>query len=526
MSDERKKKNKSAERATLGQLCHEVTQRFGEAGAEYIKGYNGFSWKIDSTGQSGVAKGLKDVAKSKVNPKFEKQNLKQQSGFSGEILATSKKNAENIISGKGERFARSNDVGRGNDRQVDIAQVNKSGDFVVANDGTVKNGVQAKISGKFDTKGLIENSAQKNVRKMINDGPNGWARYDKVALPSEQVPIAREYALNEANKLSKKAAEFKKQGDIEKADLLSRKAEKFKEAANRIEDLGIRSEEAMDARLHPLRTTLKNVGKTAHRAGMEQLSTGAAIGGAISASRNMLDVVRGNKKINEAVKDIAVDTAEAGATSYAIAAGGSLIKSGMSAIENQTVKTLSRSSMPAVIATAAIEVGNSFRRFAKGEIDEMELAKELGEKGTGMMAASWCSAVGTVIMPGIGTIAGSMIGYMVSSVIYRGAMQVYEEAIESRKRRDQIHLYVIEAKKRLEIEEKELNRILEERKIARKRDFSKGFRMMHEGEKAYDSDLFVQGLASIAYGVGAELQFSCFSEFDDFMNDPNTCFEF
>ena len=526
MSGKKEEIDKSAERVALREISNDVIQRYGEAGSEYIKGYNGFTWKNDITGKSGVARGLKDVANSKVNPNNRYQNLKQQSGFSGEILSTSKKNAENIISGKKSRYARSNDVGRGNDTQVDIAKVNKKGDFIKTSDGSVKGGVQAKICGRFDTPELIEKSAKENARRMINEGKNGWARYDKVALPSDQAPIARQYALDEARKLMVKAEEFRAKGNLEKAEFLSKKAEKFKEAANRIEDLGITSKEAMEARLHPLLTTGKHVLETAHRAGKEQMYAGAIIGGSISAGRNMLDVLRGNKKIEEAVKDITIETAEAGATSYVIAAGGSLIKSGMSSIENHTVQTLSRSSMPGVIATAILEVGSSFRKFANGEIDEMELAKELGEKGTGMMAASWCSAVGTVIMPGIGTVAGSMIGYMVSSVIYRGAMQVYEEAIESRKRREQIHLYVMEAKKRLEMEERELCRVLEERKAARNKAFSSGFRMLHQGDKDKNSDLFVQGLSSIAAGVGAELQFSNFNEFDEFMNDENACFDF
>ena len=525
MPDE-KETDKSAERVSLGQINNDTIQRFGEASAEYIKGYKGFTWKNEISGKSGAARGLKDVAKSRVNPNNSYQNIKQQSGFSGEILATSRKNAENIILGKKSRYARSNDVGRGNDTQVDIARVNKKGDFIKTCDGSVKGGVQVKICGRFDTPEMIEKSAKANARRMINDGKNGWARYEKVALPSDQAHIARKYALDEAGKLMSKAEEFRKKGDLEKAKLLSNKANRFKEAANRIEDLGIKSEEAMEARLHPRWNTGKNVAKTAHRAGMEQIYTGAAIGGSISAARNMLEVFRGNKKIGEAFKDITIETAEAGATSYAIAAGGSLIKASMNSIENNTFKALSKSNVPAVVASAVVEVGNSFRRFAIGEIDEMELAKELGEKGTGMMAASWCSAVGTVIMPGIGTIAGSMIGYMVSSVIYRGAMQVYEEAVESRKRKEQIHLYVVEAKRRLEVEERELCRILQERKTAMNKSFSNGFVMMHRGDKEGNSDLFLQGLSSIVSGVGAELQFSSFNEFDDFMNDENASFDF
>lgn len=55
----------------------ETVNRFGSANAEFIKGYSGID---NETGQQ-LAKGLADIAKYKVNPEYEHQNIKQQAVF-------------------------------------------------------------------------------------------------------------------------------------------------------------------------------------------------------------------------------------------------------------------------------------------------------------------------------------------------------------------------------------------------------------------------------------------------------------
>jgi len=74
---------------------HEVVGRFGEANAEFIKGYRGMD---NQTGQR-LSKGLAGIAKSRVNgnPAEAVKNIKQQAGYSAEVAATSRDNAEAII---------------------------------------------------------------------------------------------------------------------------------------------------------------------------------------------------------------------------------------------------------------------------------------------------------------------------------------------------------------------------------------------------------------------------------------------
>ena len=86
----------------------ETVQRFGSANAEFVRGYRG----IDNETGKKLAKGLADIAKHKVNadPLEGAKNIKQQAGYSAEVAATSRDNAEAIIGGSKLRSSRSDDL--------------------------------------------------------------------------------------------------------------------------------------------------------------------------------------------------------------------------------------------------------------------------------------------------------------------------------------------------------------------------------------------------------------------------------
>ena len=93
---------------TISLSTSEVVSRFGSANAEYLKGYSG----VDNETQQKFAKGLAGIAKHKVNadPRYAEQNIKQQAGYSAEVAATSRDNAESIINGSKIRVSRSDDL--------------------------------------------------------------------------------------------------------------------------------------------------------------------------------------------------------------------------------------------------------------------------------------------------------------------------------------------------------------------------------------------------------------------------------
>lgn len=71
----------------------------------------------------------------------------------------------------------------------------------------------------------------------------------------------------------------------------------------------------------------KEIIKNSHNTGLKGAKKGALFGAGISLGSNAVEVIRGEKEIEEALVDVTVDTAIAGATGYAVGAAGSFIAS-------------------------------------------------------------------------------------------------------------------------------------------------------------------------------------------------------
>lgn len=184
--------------------------------------------------------------------------------------------------------------------------------------------------------------------------------------------------------------------------------------------------------------TAKYVAQTAYMSGIENAKSAAVIAGSISVAQNVVSVIRHDKEFEEAAIDIGKDMIAGPTIAYIIGYSDTAIRGFMSSSKDSVFVNLSKTNVPAMIATTTLQVGKSLIRYANGEIDSIQLVEELGEKGTGMMVASMGAAIGTMVFPGIGTVIGSMVGYMTSSTIYGACMQVLSEERISAERRVKI----------------------------------------------------------------------------------------
>ncbi|GGF88768.1 hypothetical protein GCM10010913_07810 [Paenibacillus aceti] len=499
--------------STIGAATTENIERYGRAASEFIKGYKG---SVDADGDI-IRKGLKQMSESKVHPDFKYQNIKQQAGFSAEIHYVDKTNAENIINKNDTRVYRSNDIGRGNDPQFDVLSIDDSGNPTW--------GAQMKFYGKFETPEEIKKSSEELVRKMTKDD---WNRYrgNDVLVPQEQYEIAKKYAEDKARDLTEQAEKLRTQGQFDKAGILEEKAERYRQVSSDLKDSGITSKEAIFLREHPKLATAKYVLETAHQSGLENAKSAAVISVAISTAQNVTSLIRGKKRVGEAIVDVAKDTAAGAATAYVIGATDTAIRGFMAASKESVFVNLSKSNMPAMIATATVQVGKSLIRYAKGEIDSLQLVEELGEKGTGMMAASFGAAIGTAVFPGVGTVIGGMVGYLASSSIYNACMQTLREERFSAERRAKISAIASAAIEAMNKQGNELQEMVERFYAERQKVFTDSLSMIETASRFENIELFTQGLSNIAIEMGGALKFKNFTEFDTFMSDKNAVLEF
>lgn len=480
---------------------NETVSRFGNAGTEFIKGYRGVD---NETGQQ-FAKGLADIAQHNVNPDPAEavKNIKQQAGFAAEVATTSRDNAEAIIQGSEVRTSRSDDLpqyGR-NHNVVDRVQVLN---------GEIIEGSQAQMKFVGDRDLLFERIARE-------DGKFARYRGIKLELPSEQFEGAEQYCRDEADTLHQQADVVQQKGNPGEADRLRRKADNYEQLADNVKDSGLTTEEAIFYREYPKIATALDIAHTSHRAGMEGAKYGAIIGGCISLLQNGLSAAQGKKEMGEAAKDLAVDTAKAGALGYSTAFAGSAIKGVMQQSSRQTIRTLANTSAPTLVVNVCLSLGSSVKRYVTGEISEAQLLTEVDEKGAGMLSAGMMTTLGqlAIPVPFVGAAIGGMIGYTLSSLFYQSALDAARGAEISREVLKRTQAIQEAARARVAKEQFELDafvcREIPQLQQATRQLFG-SLGTVHQ-----TADAVSAAINQFATLLGKQLEFQSMAEFDDFM---------
>jgi len=429
--------------AGIALSANETVTRFGSANAEFIKGYRGVD---NETGQK-FSKGLKDISHHRVNPDpvEAEKNFKQQAGYSAEVGATSRDNAESIIEGSKIRTSRSDDLpqyGR-NHNVVDRVQILN---------GEIIEGSQAQMKFVGDRDQLFERIAHE-------DGKFARYRGIKLELPSEQFEGAEQYCRDKANALRQQADVVEQTGKSEVANKLRNEARNYDQLADNVTDSGLTTEDAIYYRKHPEIATALDIGRTSHRAGMEGAKFGAIIGCCISVVQNGFSVALGKKEIGEAAKDSVFDTAKAGGLGYGTAFAGAALKGAMQQSGRQTVRTLANTSVPTLALNVCLSLSGSIKRYVKGEISEAQLLTEVGERGAGMLSSGMMAALGqlAVPVPFVGAAVGGMIGYALSSFFYQSALDTATAAENSIERLERTKGIQEAARARIAVEQANLD---------------------------------------------------------------------
>lgn len=517
MEDKRdKKKTKIINSTVVGMAQNEQVQKHGEAASQIIQGYKGV--RYDSFGNELAYKGrnLKNISEYKVNPEYESQNIKQQSGFSAELIKEARDNKEAIKSGNPNRTSTTDGIGQGNHQQYDHVTLDGDGNVID------KTGSQMKFLN-IDKKGKVT-----VIENIVKD--SSWERYDGyIDIPDDQYDVAIKYADEKSAELREQARALRKKGNIDKAKEIEDKANKYENSKGKIRKSGVKESEAIESRVKPKQFVTKEVISDSHKAGIEAAKGAAILSGSISCAQNLYSVINEGKPMDEAILDVTETTLKSSGVAYGVGAIGTGIKSVMHTSKNEVMRKLGTTNAPTMIATGAIQVSKSIKSYANGEIDEVELLEELGEKGTGMVAAGFGTAFGTVagtfILPGVGSVVGgflgSMIAYTVSGILYHESLDALKGAKISGERRK-----VVEELSRKSIEEmKRYQKALiqhSSNELKRREEcLNTFFEGIYESIVDNNINMFFDNINGIGKEVGIELEFNTFEEFDEAMNNDD-----
>lgn len=439
--------------------------RFSSANSEYIKGYTG----IDQNTGEHTRLGHKKISSWKIT---DERNIKQQAGYAAEVLKVSRDNAENIINGSEQRTIRTDDHPSFgvNDTKADHIELDSKGNIIPGSSSQMK---------------FVSISKEKEILMHIacgeGGGKNDLSRYQdvKIDLPTERVDGAKQYCRDQAASYEKQAQELKKQGNLELSQKKQQQADNFRKLENNIRDSKITREEAIFYREHPEVATLTDVAITSHRAGLEGGKNAAVIGATISTAQALYALTKGEMEIDEALEKVFKSTTKAATTGYMTTAGTSALKAFMEQMPPDAVKDLytagkkmlpstgqisasemlkienfskelskkcnelSKTSLPSLIVSTAVELGPLIYKFSTGKISGEQFFTSLGQSGSNMLAGTWGATWGAVVgqtvipFPGLGAAIGGVVGSLVcttiSSILYSGALADLKLARQAKK---------------------------------------------------------------------------------------------
>lgn len=514
--------------ATVGMAQARLNQIHGEAASQMVQAYKGV--RYDSAGRDLNHKGrsLKGISKYKLSTEYKEQNIKQQAGFSGELLQEARNNKKAILAGDTTRTRTSDGIGNTNDTQTDLLKVDADGKVIEGSGSQMK--MLKGDNGKYNV-----------LEKLAND--KSWDRYEgPVDVPSEQYDGIMKAADQKIQKHRNNAQKATEKGNAEAAEKELEKAKRYEDAKKKIRKADVSTEEAISARKNPELFVAKEVMKDANRAGLEAAKSATILSGAISTTQNLYEVLYCDKSIEDAAKDVALTTAKAGGVAYGVGASGTLIKVVMHSSKNEIVRRIGNTNAPTLVAVGIIEVSKSMKRYGYGEIDEVELLQELSEKGTGMVAAGFGGAVGavaggalgTIILPGIGTaiggtvggFIGSSVGYGMSNILYRGALDALENEKMSLERRTIIEQLSEQCIQEISKHRAKLTEYAEKIGNERTEKINTLFENIHDSIFENNVNGFFTSMNQLGNVFGVELQFNTFEEFDEFMLEEDTVLRF
>lgn len=190
---------------------------------------------------------------------------------------------------------------------------------------------------------------------------------------------------------------------------------------------------------------------------------------------------------------------------------------------------------PSAVIDTAKNVKACFVEYLNGEITYPQFFLKIGEDGLYQVAQAWGTSIGTSIVVSTGmkgiaaavtAAASSTIITAVYSELYKYAVNVFEEEIASEQRLNAIRALSAEAIDVIRSEREFLLNSTFIRAEKRQKVFNESLESMAVAIDTNDVDLLTQALNQITAEVGGTIQFTTFEEFDEFMLDDSSTFEF
>lgn len=368
-------------------------------------------------------------------------------------------------------------------------------------------------------KHLAEGDHITPIEKIFNDNnKNPWLSNNdikEIANSNENLEtVSREF---NNSKRSRTNEEFVTDDDY----LKKTGVEISEEGKQKAIDIGQKSQDAINKKV--ISTSIKNIVKTGHQAGMHSAENSGITAATMSGIMNITAVIRGEKSIEDALADTTSDTCKSAATGYVMGGGLTTISHSLSSSSSKFLKALSEYNVPGNIITAVIITGNTLKRYGNGEISTQECIIELGEKGLNLATTSYTMAIGQAMIPIpiVGAAIGALVGSVATSKYYHELVNTLQTKELEHQERERIisecEIAIKEARNfRLELES-----YLESYFNDYKDCFDEALSEIRFAFKAGNADGIIAGSNQITRKLGGNVYYETIDEFKEFLDDDS-----
>lgn len=508
--EEKERRQKDLLNAGIAGAAYETVQRYGDAAKQHYVAYS----SVDNEAGKTLVKGLKQIAKEKINPNYRFQNIHQQAGFSAEVKDVARSNAESIIKGDSTRKIRTDDLGRVNDPLYDTVSIDSNGEILNGS------GAQMKFLGASEKDPTGAGDATRALEKLQSKKFEKYLDHDaKIDVPTDQYDKMIQEANVKIEGLSRQLENQKNAGNKVQVQKIQEKINKLEKIKKNLRKSTVSSDEAVFARLHPGLSTAADIAKISHRAGVQTAENAAIIGGSVSIVKNIVAVCKGETEPDDAVLNVAKDTASTVAVGYGTGFAGATIKGAMQNSKSQYIKVLSKTNVAGTIVAVSVSATKTLTRYFKGEIDGVECLETLGEQGTGMVSSAMFSVIGQIAIPipVVGEMIGGMVGYALSSATYGILTQSLKDEKLAHEERIQIEKACEEHIKMIREYRTEMEKLINEYLSESMDIFRESFSGIKNALEIGDVDWVIESTNTITENFGKEALFSSMEEFNSKM---------
>lgn len=266
-----------------------------------------------------------------------------------------------------------------------------------------------------------------------------------------------------------------------------------------------------------------NVAKEAHTAGMASAQAGMAVGGIITATDNIVAVIKGEKTAAEAMADTAKGVLTTGAVSYGLGGGLSVVGHALSQSSSPFIQGLVRAGVPGQIVGVVMATGGTLLRYAKGEINTGQCMQELGRTGVNIGITGYSMAVGQALIPipFVGAAVGALVGGVISAALWKPLGTSFASVREAERRAEEAEANAREYIRRMEAWRLEFENAMAQLMQSSQEAFDEGYYAVLDAAVKDDFDGMAKGLDRICNAFGQSLPVKTFEEFDAIMSDKN-----